>query len=140
MKTKFTLGMNWTHYFNLYGIIDNDCLREEGWDADKINEYTTTHLHKVSQESAKAHSKGKGLKLPKQGDEAWLKRHLPLQGSGKAPTKQLQPKAVRKTAMARCGVKKPRRYRPGTVALHEMCCFQKSTELLLRKMSFQRLV
>ena len=38
------------------------------------------------------------------------------------------------------GVKKPHRYRPGTVALWEIRCYQKSTELLIRKLSFQRLV
>jgi histone H3 len=31
------------------------------------------------------------------------------------------------------GVKKPHRFRPGTVALREIRKFQKSTELLLRK-------
>ena len=38
------------------------------------------------------------------------------------------------------GVKKPHRYRPGTVALREIRCYQKSTELLIKKLSFQRLV
>jgi histone H3 len=38
------------------------------------------------------------------------------------------------------GVKKPHRYRPGTVALREIPRFQKSTELLIRKAPFQRLV
>ena len=37
-------------------------------------------------------------------------------------------------------VKKPRRYRPGTVALREIRKYQKSTELLIRKLPFQRLV
>ncbi len=36
-------------------------------------------------------------------------------------------------------MKKPHRYRPGTVALHEIHRFQKSTELLIRKAPFQRL-
>ena len=36
--------------------------------------------------------------------------------------------------------KKPRRYRPGTVALREIRRYQKSTELLIRKLPFQRLV
>ena len=35
---------------------------------------------------------------------------------------------------------KPYRYRPGTVALREIQRYQKSTELLLRKLTFQRLV
>ena len=37
-------------------------------------------------------------------------------------------------------VRKPRRYRPGTVALREIRRYQKSTELLIRKIPFQRLV
>ncbi|XP_029988056.1 histone H3-5-like [Sphaeramia orbicularis] len=39
-----------------------------------------------------------------------------------------------------CGVKKPHRYRPGTVALQEIRRYQKSTKLLIRKLPFQRLV
>ena len=38
------------------------------------------------------------------------------------------------------GVKKPHRYRPGTVALREIRKYQKSSELLIRKLPFQRLV
>ena len=38
------------------------------------------------------------------------------------------------------GVKKPHRYRPGTVSLREIRKYQKSTELLLRKAPFMRLV
>src|SRR3954469_11808993 len=59
---------------------------------------------------------------------------------GKAPRKQLATKAARKSAPATGGVKKPHRYRPGTVALREIRKYQKSTELLLRKLPFQRLV
>ncbi|XP_062285624.1 histone H1-like isoform X1 [Scomber scombrus] len=49
-------------------------------------------------------------------------------------------KAARKSAPATGGVKKPHRYRPGTVALREIRRYQKSTELLIRKLPFQRLV
>ena len=38
------------------------------------------------------------------------------------------------------GFKKPMRYRPGTVALREIRRYQKSTELLIRKLPFARLV
>ena len=55
---------------------------------------------------------------------------------GKAPRKQLATKAAPGTG----GVKKPHRYRPGTVALREIRRYQKSTELLIRKLPFQRLV
>ena len=37
-------------------------------------------------------------------------------------------------------VKKPHRYRPGTVALREIRQYQKSTDLLIKKLPFQRLV
>jgi histone H3 len=61
---------------------------------------------------------------------------------GKAPRKQLATKAARKQARKTSneGVKKPHRYRPGTVALREIRRYQKSTELLIRKLPFQRLV
>ena len=56
------------------------------------------------------------------------------------PRKQLATKAARKSAPATGGVRKPHRYRPGTVALREIRRYQKSTDLLLRKLPFQRLV
>jgi len=48
--------------------------------------------------------------------------------------------AARKSAPTAGGVKKPHRYRPGTVALREIRKYQKSTDLLIRKAPFQRLV
>ena len=61
--------------------------------------------------------------------------------SQKAPRKQIiVSKAARKSAPAIAGVKKPHRYRPGTVALREIKRYQKSTELLIRKLPFQKLV
>merc|ERR1711890_88858 len=58
---------------------------------------------------------------------------------GKAPRKHV---AARKTAAVSQpgGVKRPHRFRPGTVALREIRKFQKSTDLLIRKLPFQRLV
>ena len=38
------------------------------------------------------------------------------------------------------GVKKPHRYRPGQLALMDIRRYQNSTELLIRKLPFQRLV
>ena len=58
---------------------------------------------------------------------------------GKAPRKQLATKAVCKSR-GRGGIKKTLRYRPGTVALREIRRYQKSTDLLIRKLPFQRLV
>uniref|UniRef100_A0A8B9JU81 Histone H3 n=1 Tax=Astyanax mexicanus TaxID=7994 RepID=A0A8B9JU81_ASTMX len=52
---------------------------------------------------------------------------------GKAPRKQLATKAARKSAPSTGGVKKPH-------PLREIRRYQKSTELLIRKLPFQRLV
>jgi histone H3 len=59
---------------------------------------------------------------------------------GKAPRKQLAVKSARKSAPKSGGIRKPHRYRPGTVALRMIRRYQKSTELLIRKLPFQRLV
>ena len=50
------------------------------------------------------------------------------------------PRIEQKTRPAQGGTQKPHRYRPGTVALREIRKYQKSTELLIRKAPFQRLV
>lgn len=55
--------------------------------------------------------------------------------------KKAKKQPPRKTAPTTTGtVKKPHRYRPGTVALREIRKFQKSTDLLIRKLPFQRLI
>lgn len=59
---------------------------------------------------------------------------------GKAPRQQLVTKAARVSAPNAGGIKRPHRYRAGTVALREIRRYQRSTELLIRKQPFQRLV
>ena len=49
-------------------------------------------------------------------------------------------KAARKSAPSMGGLKKPHRFRPGTVAIREIRRYQKSTELLIKRLPFQRLV
>jgi histone H3 len=61
----------------------------------------------------------------------------------KVPGKRLMGKSRKpgQPAMGRIrGDKKKLRYRPGTVALREIRRYQKSTDLLIRKLPFQRLV
>lgn len=58
---------------------------------------------------------------------------------GKAPRKELMSLAHRRFPLYG-GIKIPHRYRPGTVALREIRKYQKSTELLIRKLPFQHLV
>lgn len=49
-------------------------------------------------------------------------------------------KKATKAAGGSSGTKRTHRWRPGTVALREIRKYQKSTELLIRKAPFQRLV
>ncbi|KAG6907900.1 hypothetical protein DXG01_007007 [Tephrocybe rancida] len=59
----------------------------------------------------------------------------------KSALDQIGRKSVaKKSKSSTLAVKKPRRFRPGTIALREIRRYQKSTELLIRKLPFQRLV
>lgn len=64
--------------------------------------------------------------------------------SGSGPRVNLVTKAAKvarkKFAPKNGGVKRPLRYRPGTVALREIRKYQKTTDLLIRKLPFQRFV
>ena len=61
--------------------------------------------------------------------------------ASKAPRKQLATTAEhRRYGPGLGGPKKPRRYRPGTVALRQIRKYQQSTDLLIKKAPFQRLV
>ena len=71
---------------------------------------------------------------------ARTKQTARMSTGGKAPRKVLAGKAARKSAPLTGGVKKKNRFRPGTVALREIRKYQKSTDLLIRKLPFQRLV
>ena len=54
------------------------------------------------------------------------------------PSKNIATKAPHKPSSQQ--PKKKRRFRPGTVALREICQYQKSTELLIRKAPFQQVI
>ena len=70
-------------------------------------------------------------------------KHTARKNTGaKQPRKHLAGKAsAGKIISSKAGgIKRAHRFRPGTVALREIRRFQKSTELLIRKLPFQRLV
>lgn len=58
----------------------------------------------------------------------------------KVPRKQLVAQKIARKSAPATGVKKPHRFKPGTVALREIRKYQKSTDLLIRKLPFQRLI
>ena len=80
--------------------------------------------------------KSVGGKAPRKG--VVLKSSLP----GKGPTKSAATKGVPPGSQRDGGKneKKSHRYHPGALALKEIRRYQKSTELLIRKIPFQRLV
>ena len=59
---------------------------------------------------------------------------------GKARLQPVTTKCWKSPAPMFGGVMRAPRYRPGTIALREIRRYQKSTELLIRKLPFQRLV
>ena len=130
-------------------VLEKACSKKLHWNRETIREYTVSHAPEVNYEKAMQYVDNPPPLLENDDDE-WYKRHPKLPGSGKAPRKQLQPKILKKKRTAKGGVKKlppaqqptkkPRRYQPGTVALQEIKRYQKSTELLIRKLPFQRLV
>jgi len=104
----------------------------------EINKYKTTRKQAVDQ--VKKFPKHTHTTHKPQKKMARTKQTARKSTGGKAPRKQLATKAARKSAPSQGGVKKPHRYRPGTVALREIRKYQKTTELLIRKLPFQRLV
>ena len=63
----------------------------------------------------------------------------PVKG-GKQPRKHLSHKILRKGITPTGGIKKPHRYQPGMVALREIRRYQRSTENLIKKTPFQKLI
>ena len=68
-------------------------------------------------------------------------KHTARKNTGsKQPRKHIATKQSKGKSPSAVGMKRTHRFRPGTVALREIRRFQKSTELLIRKLPFQRLV
>ena len=128
-RTKSTLGKVLARYYNWYGMTGRlrATLSKLGWTEERITQYDRANRLTVNPDH-----EGESPKVPAPTNMAWLKAHKLLPGQTKPPRKRgtAQPAAP----------KKPHRYRPGTVALQEICRYQKSTELLIRRLPFQRLV
>ena len=64
-------------------------------------------------------------------------KHTARKNTGaKQPRKHIANKQTKGKMAAAGGVKRKHRFRPGTVALREIRRFQKSTDLLIRKLPF----
>ena len=130
-NTKKSLGRVWFRYFQLYGMMSKltvACVNI-GWMRVDMDTYAKGHYHLVNQLTANM-VKDNEPDVPDPGDLEWLTSHPAVAGTGKAPQTQM---------CAGQRKRKAQRYRPGTVALREIR-YQKSSELLIRQMPFQRLV
>lgn len=71
---------------------------------------------------------------------ARTKQTARLNTGGKIPMKAPPSSTVAQKGKAFTAIRKPHRYRPGTVALREIRRYQKSTDLLIRRTPFRRVV
>ena len=111
----------------------------DGWDKRDIDDYILKHNH----------SNNENIPIPTlmngmlQEIERRKRANLRAAGrvsTGTTPGTSGGARGGVKSTPSAGGVKKPHRYRPGTVALREIRRYQKSTDLLIRKLPFQRVV
>ena len=127
-NTKKSLGRVWFRYFQLYGMTSKwtaACVNI-GWTQIDRENYAKEHYHLVNQFTANM-VKNNEPDVPQPGDLEWLTSHPAVAGTGKAPQTQVNMGQKKR---------KPQRYRPGTVALREIRRYQKSSELLIRRIPF----
>ena len=132
-------------------VLEAACSKKLHWNRETIGENTISHAPEVNHQNAMQYVNNPPP-LPDNDDDNWFRCHPKLPGSGKALCKQLKLKVQKKKKKGKAQgggktlpasqqrMRKPRRYRPGTVALREIRQYQKSTKLLIRKLPFQRLV
>ena len=104
---------------------------EESWPVRSRYAWDTYHIHKKGHTAVCSPQ-------PAADTMARTKQVKPRKNESFAPRKALATDIVRKSDMAK--IERKHRYRPGTVAIREIRKYQKSTELLIRKLPFQRLV
>ena len=66
-------------------------------------------------------------------------KNLPVKG-GKQPQKHLLHKVLRRNKSPMEGLKKPHQYQPGLVALREIRRYQETTECLIKRTPFNKLI
>jgi len=109
--------------------------KRKSGDLDLDEDATKEPVVKKSRRATKAPRKtpSVGLKAPKTSSEtSRRKKTVPMKKNTRAHS-------VKESRKFRPGTR-PRRFRPGTVALREIRRYQKSTEVLIRKLPFNRLI
>ena len=104
-----------------------------GWDKRDIEDFIIRHNHN-NKSNIPVPTLTKGMQQEIERQKRASQRNPPGAGRSGTPAQKSTP------AVVEGGVKKPHRYRLGTVALREIRRYQKSTEMLIRKLPFQCLV
>ena len=104
-----------------------------GWDKRDIKDFIIRHNHN-NKSNIPVPTLTKGIQQEIEQQKRASQRNPPGAGRSGTPAQKSAP------AAAEGGVKKPHRYRPGTVALCEIRRCQGSTEMLIRRLPFQCLV
>ena len=112
----------------------------DGWDKWDIDDYILRHNHNTN-ENIPIPTLSTGML-----QEIERRKRANLRAAGRASTGTTAGTSggiragAQKSTPSDGGVKKPHRYRPGTVALQEIRHYQKSTDLLIKKLPFQHVV
>ena len=104
-----------------------------GWDKKDIEDFIIRYNHN-NKSKIPVPTLTRGMQQEIEQQKRASQRNPPGAGRSGTPAQKSTP------AAAEGRVKKPHRYRLGTVALREIRRYQKSTEMLIRKLPFQRLV
>ena len=94
----------------------------------------TKHMPKNPQIHRPVTALGKDIQPPRK------EMHKALRKGGKQPRKSISHKILRKGIKPTGGIKKPHIYQPGMVALKEIRRYQRSTENLIKRTPFQKLI
>ena len=98
-------------------------------------------VYNASQGGGKSINNGKNISRKSIGTGKSIARKAPIHTSlGKGNVQVNSGKPQVNLNSLKPAIRKPRRYKPGTVALREIRKYQKSTELLVKKLPFQRIV
>ena len=101
----------------------------------------TKHTPKNPQLHRPVTAIGKDVQLPRNDiPQAPRKGEKQPRKGGKQPRKFISHKMLRKGIKPSGGLKKPHRYRPGMVALREIRRYLRSTENLIKRTAFQKLI
>ena len=111
----------------------------DGWDKRDIDDYILRYNHN-NNEKIPIPTLSTGMLQEIESRKRAKLRAAGRASTGTTPGTSGGARGAQKSTPSTGGVKKPHRYWPGTVALQEIRRYQRSTDLLIRRLPFQRLI